>query len=127
MTKLKSAEPAVLDELRTPASLRILMLLDENGWLTADAPAVDSFFKQDPIHPARKLLMKEARFGGAAGYLQVGVLLAVAVLALLQVSLEHKMTPAQFVLWGVLGVTGALILRQHPGFADFLRKRDKRC
>ena len=53
MTKLKSAEPAVLDELRTPASLRILMLLDENGWLTADAPAVDSFFKQDPIQIGR--------------------------------------------------------------------------
>jgi hypothetical protein len=126
MTKLKSADPAVLDELRTPAALRVLMLLDENKWLTADAPAVDSFFKADPNHPARKLLMKEARFGGAAGILQVGVLLAIGVLALLQVSLEHKITPALFVLWGVLGVTGALIIRQHPGFVEFLRKRDKR-
>jgi hypothetical protein len=126
MTKLQAAEPAVLDELRTPASLRILMLLDENGWLTADAPAVESFFRDDKNHPARTLLMKEARFGGAAGFLQVGVLLAFAILALLQVSLERHMSPALFVLWAVLGVTAALIVRQHPGFLELLGKRKQR-
>ncbi|MBK3780044.1 hypothetical protein G3A43_07225 [Paraburkholderia aspalathi] len=120
MTTKKIATADELTRLETPDAQAALAILHQQGWLTADAPTVKAFFKDDPDHPASAVLLKEAEFGGLAGILQAILIFVFALGALIQVSVAHKMSLSVFVLWGALGVTTALLVRQHPGFRKLL-------
>lgn len=123
MKKVLPASQADLDALRSPEAQSVLALLQKNGWLSADVPAVKLFFSAEPQHPAKALLMKVAACGGAAGILQMAVLLGFAVMALILTSFQPKMSLMLFALWGAIGVSLALTLRKHPGFLGFLGRQ----
>ncbi len=125
MKKVLPAAPAELDTLRSVEAQAVLTLLHKNGWLSADVPAVKSFFAAEPQHPAKDTLMAAAACGGAAGYLQMAVLLGFAAMALVLTSFQPEMNPMLFALWGAIGVSLALTLRKHPGFLGVLNPKKK--
>ncbi|MEX3983626.1 hypothetical protein AB4Y45_32110 [Paraburkholderia sp. EG287A] len=120
MTIKKIATADELATLKTPDALAALGILHRQGWLTADAPKVNAFFQNDPSHPAAAQMLAEAQYGGTAGVLTAILIFVFAIGALIQVSVAHKMSLSLFVLWGALGVTTALLVRQHPGFRTLL-------
>ncbi|WP_126223529.1 hypothetical protein [Burkholderia ambifaria] len=122
----KQATQAELAALAKPDALAALAILHDNGWLTANLPEVETFFQDDPKHLAAVVMRKEANYGGLAGVLQVTILLAFAVLALVMASFSPTMPLTLFAMWAVLGVTAALIVRWHPGFLALLGGKRRR-
>lgn len=114
------ATDADLSRLGSPEALDVLRTLQARGWLTAEAPAVETYFGDHKDHPARALLLEAASFGGTAGALSVGILVFMALLALLMTMSAPTMSAPLLTMWGGIGVTAALLVRQHPGLKKLL-------
>lgn len=113
----KNVQPAstdILNYLADPAALHVLEELAGKNWVTMGKDDLEIYFKNDPSHPAKALLLTAAETGGLLGMIQMVVFCVFFGMAFLVSTLQPTLSPTIFIMWGALGVVLALLWRKHP-------------